>query len=91
MDKGVLSPSPSGSGSGAREGEAAEASLSFAGDEGTHGGDDRRKARAPLSLSLARSLHPVALLVKFGKCNSGPDADDATEDAPQPPSLVISP
>ena len=54
MDKGVLSPSPSGSGSGAREGEAVEASLSFAGDEGIHGGDDRREARA--ALTLARSF-----------------------------------
>ena len=51
MDKGVLSPSPSGSGT--REGEAVEAPLSLAGDEGTHGGDDRREARAPLSLAAS--------------------------------------
>ena len=50
------------SGIGAREGQAVEASLSLAGDEGIRGGNDRRQARA--------SQHPVALLVKFGKCNS---------------------
>ena len=58
MDKGVLSLSlPQW-----QWGEAVEASLSLAGDEGIRGGDDRREARA--------SQHPVALLVKFRKCNS---------------------
>ena len=65
MDKGVLSPSPSGS--GAREGEAVEASLSFAGDEGTHGGDDREEGTRPHSLarSFSASGRPAGQVWKM--------------------------
>ena len=50
----------------------------------------RRLDRGTRLTLLARSLHPVALLVKFRKRNFGPDADDATEDAP-PASVLLSP
>ena len=73
MDKGVLSLSGIGAregerggdkwGGARRAGQAVEASLSLPGDEGIHGGDDRREARA--SLSLAASGRPAGQVWKM--------------------------